>query len=104
MKFDLNWSELQDLNERAKASLRSQNFAEAAEQFGDAYSITPDSKYLMNRCIALMRMKQYTQCLADCETVLASQPNHVKALSIKGAALLALGRRQDAVTVLQAGA
>jgi len=75
--------------------------AEAAAAFGRALERDPkDLEAHNNRCIALMRGGQHAEALAAAERYLGVSPGNRKPLAYQAAALIELGRRDEARVLL----
>eukprot|EP00892_Ulva_mutabilis_P003951 jgi/Ulvmu1/1928/UM012_0088.1 len=93
--------------EQADAAFRAHNHAAAAEFFGKcAAAAGPQEEALRltalgHRALAYLKLRHPAAALADCDTVLAAQPHHPTVLYRKAAACRALGRREDACSLLR---
>lgn len=90
--------------ERGNKLVKLGNFEEACAAYTEALQhpgLDQESSIplLANRALASLRFGCYTEALADCDQVLASKPEHQKALFRRGKALSALRRFPETLEV-----
>jgi len=82
----------------------AKQYPQAIEWYSKAIKYDPqDSAFYSNRCAAYMGMNKFEEALADSEQCIVLQPNWVKGFYRKGAALVSLGRYEDAVRAFKRG-
>jgi len=82
----------------------AKQYSQAVEWYTKAVQADPtDSAFYSNRAAAYMGMNKFEEALADSEQCIKLMPNWVKGYYRKGAALVSLGRHEEAVRAFRKG-
>lgn len=82
--------------------MRQRNYQEAIKLYSNA--IRKDASnhvYYANRAAAYVELEMGQQALSDCNEAIRIDPDYIKGYSRKGAALMLLGRRDEALEAFQ---
>jgi len=99
------WDQALLLCERTKNFVKYKKDPDLGEEVGasiTAEAVTLQSTLRLNCAAAFLRLKDYHQCVASCDEVLATDTANVKGWYRKAQALAALGNRGDATEALDA--
>jgi DnaJ family protein C protein 7 len=98
---------LNRLKEDGNNDYKAGRWQSAVDKYTEALEVDPlnkgtNSKILQNRALCLIKLKDYTGAIADCERALQLEPSYTKARKTKATALGASGNWEEAVKVLKA--
>lgn len=93
--------------EAGKQAMAKKHYEEAIERYTEALEIDPENTHMRvllksNRALALNALKRYDEAIADCESVLAVDSGHWKALRSRARAELNLEKYEEAVASFKA--
>jgi tetratricopeptide (TPR) repeat protein len=98
---------MQDLKEKGNEAMKQGNYNTAITFYTKAIDGVASEKqshvYYNNRAIAYSKLQKFDKALEDSTSAIAEKRDYVKAYSTKGAALLSLGRLEDAVATWRSG-
>jgi len=82
----------------------AKQYSQAVEWYTKAVQADPtDAAFYSNRAAAYMGMNKFEEALADSEQCIKLMPNWVKGFYRKGAALVSLGRHEEAIRAFKKG-
>eukprot|EP00741_Cyanophora_paradoxa_P012395 tig00020610_g11976.t1 len=91
-----------ELKEQGNASFAAGRYEEAAERYGEALRLAPDSAAIYtNRALARIRLREYEGAIVDCAEALRWDEGAVKAHVRRATALRALSRLDEALEDLR---
>jgi stress-induced-phosphoprotein 1 len=94
----------EDFKAKGNAAFSKKQYKEAIDWYTKAVQQEPnDATFYSNRCAAYMALDKFTEALRDSEHCIRIQPNWVKGWYRKGAALVSLGRYEEAVMAFKKG-
>lgn len=97
---------LDRMKEDGNKDYKAGRWSAAVEKYTEALNIDPsnrgtNSKILQNRALCLIKLKQYSEAIADCEKAVSLEPSYTKARKTKANALGQSGNWEEAVKVLK---
>eukprot|EP00245_Coleochaete_scutata_P013383 TRINITY_DN5419_c2_g1_i1.p1 TRINITY_DN5419_c2_g1~~TRINITY_DN5419_c2_g1_i1.p1 ORF type:complete len:574 (+),score=174.40 TRINITY_DN5419_c2_g1_i1:258-1979(+) len=89
---------------KGNAAFAAGEFERAIEQFSSAIELAPENHVLYsNRSASYASLQQWQKALEDAEKVVGLNPSWPKGYSRQGAALMGLGKHEDAVAAFRKG-
>lgn len=96
--------QVEDLKTRGNAAFGSGKYEESVRCFSEALSLDPTNHLLYsNRSASYASLRQYEEALADADKAVALKADWAKGHGRRGAALLGLGRLEEAKTAYEEG-
>jgi len=91
----------EDAKEKGNAAFKAGNNQEAVNQYTNGIDLDPHNKTLSstlfaNRAAAYMKLKKFTEALADCNKAIALNENYAKAYLRRGEVRMELDDYEDA--------
>mmetsp|Transcript_24227 Transcript_24227/g.72321 ORF Transcript_24227/g.72321 Transcript_24227/m.72321 type:complete len:626 (+) Transcript_24227:66-1943(+) len=92
------------IKDQANAQFQARNFEGALKLYTKAISVAPKLSVLsLNRAAAFLMLGRYTECISDCERVIAAEPLKAKAYLRLSSAHVHLGELPQAIAALSSG-
>jgi len=95
-----NKNDPEAIKEAGNKAFMARNFQEAIKQYTLAIEVASDSPspiYFANRANAYLELKQYNECLEDCNQAISIDPAYTKSYYRKAKAFYLLDRLLEAI-------